>query len=402
MKYIIRNIILFIKNQTSLFMITMLAISSSVLLLHFSYSMYQSFMKSKEAEEFEKTYISVKINDKFEKYDVNEDNGFYKIRKIKNQDYVTVSELKKLVGNLSDSFQDELINIGVKGCVGNVPLYFNLSAENNEIIKSDFYETNLKANHLLTEGRYFTEEEYSKGLRVAIIYDSSTNKNTDFSNSILSSDPKKICLEGKEYEIIGKQQIYSDQPIIPFTCLSDSTPLYGFLEFEFREPANSVEYEELKENINLYFGDHATLESVQLPDKNKIYLYNTMIVIAILIAVISALNFGILYQYLLKMRQEEIRAMLICGLRKRKAIFMFVTECIFLTLPAYVVSVFVYDCFLLKILSDSYEYVENHYSVWLYFILFIIYYVSSILVLTFSIFYSFKKERRIRIGGGCE
>lgn len=151
MKYIIRNIILFIKNQTSLFMITMLAISSSVLLLHFSYSMYQSFMKSKEAEEFEKTYISVKINNKYEKYDVNENNGFYKIRKIKNQDYVTVSELKKLVGNLSDSFQDELINIGVKGCVGNVPLYFNLSAENNEIIKSDFYETNLIANHLLTK-----------------------------------------------------------------------------------------------------------------------------------------------------------------------------------------------------------------------------------------------------------
>ena len=49
MKYIIRNIRLFMTNQRGIYFLSIAAVMSSVFLLHFSYSLYQSFMKEKDA-----------------------------------------------------------------------------------------------------------------------------------------------------------------------------------------------------------------------------------------------------------------------------------------------------------------------------------------------------------------
>ena len=147
-------------------------------------------------------------------------------------------------------------------------------------------------------------------------------------------------------------------------------------------------------------GDHASLPDMDLPDMDKIYLYNTMIIIAVLIAVVSALNFVILYQYFLEKRQEEIRAMRICGMKRRRAVVMFLAECVCLTLPVYVLSVFLYDRFALRMMSSFYTYVDDHYSLKLYLELFAIYYISSLIILLVSIWRRLQGEGRMRIGGG--
>ena len=47
MRYILRNIRLFMTNQRGIYLLSIAAVMSSVFLLHFSYSLYQSFMKEK-------------------------------------------------------------------------------------------------------------------------------------------------------------------------------------------------------------------------------------------------------------------------------------------------------------------------------------------------------------------
>lgn len=399
MKYIIRNIRLFMTNQRGIYFLSIAAVMSSVFLLHFSYSLYQSFMKEKDAQSVEADNLSVDLLDPYTKQGDPEDSD-YRIIPRKGTKYVTIKDLKRLLKNLSEEFQKEVQNIGTEVAVDDVTYLCNFGVENGEIVMSKLYRDNI-TGHSLEEGRFFTEEEYKKGLRVALDEAVlSPSRKSPYLDSIRSKDGKYLIIEGKKYRIIGKHSSFPDQPIVPITSLPDDYPLYEWIEFDFEGSVNSLQYAELKDAVEETMGDHASLPDMDLPDMDKIYLYNTMIIIAVLIAVVSALNFVILYQYFLEKRQEEIRAMRICGMKRRRAVVMFLAECVCLTLPVYVLSVFLYDRFALRMMSSFYSYVDDHYSLKLYLELFAIYYISSLVILLVSIWRRLQGEGRMRIGGG--
>lgn len=399
MKYIIRNIRLFMTNQRGIYFLSIAAVMSSVFLLHFSYSLYQSFMKEKDAQSVEADNLSVELLDLYTQQGESGESN-YRIIPRKGTKYVTIKDLKRLLKNLSEEFQKEVQNIGTEVAVDDVTYLCNFGVKNGEIVMSKLYRDNI-TNHALEEGRFFTEEEYKEGLRVVLDEAvTSTSQKSPYLDSIRSKDGKYLIIEGKKYRIIGKHTSFPDQPIVPITSLPDDYPLYEWIEFDFEGSVNSLQYAELKDAVEETMGDHASLPDMDLPDMDKIYLYNTMIIIAVLIAVVSALNFVILYQYFLEKRQEEIRAMRICGMKRRRAVVMFLAECVCLTLPVYVLSVFLYDRFALRMMSSFYTYVDDHYSLKLYLELFAIYYISSLIILLVSIWRRLQGEGRMRIGGG--
>ncbi len=399
MRYILRNIRLFMTNQRGIYFLSIAAVMSSVFLLHFSYSLYQSFMKEKDAQSVEADNLSVELLDLYTQQGESGESN-YRIIPRKGTKYVTIKDLKRLLKNLSEEFQKEVQNIGTMVAVDDVTYLCNFGVKNGEIVMSKLYRDNI-TNHALEEGRFFTEEEYKEGLRVVLDEAvTSTSQKSPYLDSIRSKDGKYLIIEGKKYRIIGKHTSFPDQPIVPITSLPDDYPLYEWIEFDFEGSVNSLQYAELKDAVEETMGDHASLPDMDLPDMDKIYLYNTMIIIAVLIAVVSALNFVILYQYFLEKRQEEIRAMRICGMKRRRAVVMFLAECVCLTLPVYVLSVFLYDRFALRMMSSFYTYVDDHYSLKLYLELFAIYYISSLIILLVSIWRRLQGEGRMRIGGG--
>lgn len=399
MKYILRDIILLIKGKSLIFFITMVSIMTSVFLLHFSYSLFQSSMKQKEAEKMDKKSLTISFNGQYKEYDKNEVTGFYRVSTDEKGEYASVKDLKNMINELSEDFQNSVINVGIRAIVDDVPLYFYFDIQDHKIIASDFYKKNMETNHLLEEGRFFTKNEYETGEKVAIIYDYTQDKNTKYLESISMNDGKFIVLENQKYKVIGTQQLYVDQPIIPITSVSDDEKLYGYLEFEFESQVNSIQYNELKEVIELCLGENGSLEYVSLPDQDKIYLYNTMMAIAVFIAIISSLNFVILYQYLIENRKKEMKAFLICGLRKSRVIMMNIFECTLLTVPIYLITVLLYDTVFLKSISQYYPYINEHNPIILYFVFFVIYYVSSLLILFGSLYWTINNAE-LNIGGG--
>ena len=402
MRYILRNIRLFMTNQRGIYLLSIAAVMSSVFLLHFSYSLYQSFMKEKDAQSVEADWLGVELQDLYTQKGDPEDNSDYRIIPRKGTKYVTIKDLKRLLKNLSEEFQKEVQTIGADVVVEGVPYVCCFGVENGEIVMSKQYRDNVTGN-LLEEGRFFTEEEYKEGLRVALDEAALSPKQkllSPYLESIRSKDRKYLTIAGKKYRIIGKHSFYPDLPIIPITSLPEDYTLDGCIEFYFEGAVNSLQYTELKDVVEETLGNHASIPDMDLPDMDKIYLYNTMIIIAVLIAVVSALNFVILYQYFLEKRQEEIRAMRICGMKRRRAVVMFLAECVCLTLPVYVLSVFLYDRFALRMMSSFYTYVDDHYSLKLYLELFAIYYISSLIILLVSIWRRLQGEGRMRIGGG--
>lgn len=402
MKYILKNIKLFITKEKFMYSLTFATIFVSVLMLHFSYGLYQSYMSEKEAVSADQSFITISMNYDIEQEEVNSTTGAYRLKDDKKKDeVVTMDMFCQLVNQLSEQFQEDLINVGLKAEVDHYPLYFNFDIKDNKMVNSAFFEENMKKNSLLSGGRFFTNEEYEKGLKTAIVFDTEGYEGDTYTDTYQAFDGNSLVINQEKYQVIGKQTLFADYPIIPITAVEKDAPLYQFVEFEFEHAVTSLQYNELEELVPICFGDLAKLEKLNLPDKDKLYMYNTMILVAVFIAVISAINFAILYRYILQTRKRELSIYRICGMSKRKAVGIYVFECILITLPAYLLAVILFRSVFLPEAKEFFYYMADSYAASVYAILFILYYGVSIVILLIMILYSLEEEK-MRIGGGKE
>lgn len=398
MKYIIRNICLFLKNEKIVSVFVFLSIFSSVLLLHFSYALYQSYQEKKKSADSDLDYLTISVTDRYEKYDKDE-NGKYKIKKKQGEDYLTVGMLKKAITDMPNDIQKNLEDVMLDAYIDEHFLSFVFNVKDNQIVLSDFYMENTIKNGILTEGRIFTKEEYKKGMKVAWSYDDQYDAEPSYTRSITTSDGKYITVGGKKYEVIGKQK-FPDLPEIPITSVDDDICIYDYIEFDFGHPVNHLLYEQLQDWVSLSLEGHAVTDEIELPDDDHVYLYNTMILIAVLISIISAFNFAIMYRYILQRRKKEYRILRICGMGKAKAVRMYIMECLLMSLPVYFIAVLFFSKAFLTYVNRNFSYISQEYPNTVYIVLFAVYYLSSLIVLLGMILFNLKHEEKMQIGGG--
>lgn len=104
-------------------------------------------------------------------------------------------------------------------------------------------------------------------------------------------------------------------------------------------------------------------------------------VIAVIISLIAALNIAILYRYILLKRKKDIAVFRICGCTRIKAALIYVGECLCLIIPFYILSALLYHYTLLPLFSDYYSYMAGAYSTLIYFVIFFIYLLLSLIIL---------------------
>lgn len=399
MKYIYRNIFLFIRDEKLVFIFAFLSVFSSALLLHFSYALYQSYMTQRETASGEQNWLTINIMDDYEIYDENEETGEYKIRKKDGKDYLTVGMVKEALKNLSEDYERDLVNVGMDIYLDEHFITNNFNLEDNEIILSKFFMDNSRKNGFMAEGRFFTEEEYKEGMPVGLSAERQNEVQVSYTESITSPDGKYMTVGGKKYKIIGKRK-FPDLPVIPITSVEEDTLVYDYIVFDFGHSVTSLEYQELKEWTEAYLGGHGKVEELELPDEDTIYMYNTMILIAVLISVISALNFAIMYRYILQKRKAEIRILRICGLSKLRGVLMYIVECLLMTVPIYVLAVVFFAKAFLIYVNRNFSYISESYPFKVYLVLFLLYYISSLVILFGMIMYNMSHEEKMQIGGG--
>ena len=124
---------------------------------------------------------------------------------------------------------------------------------------------------------------------------------------------------------------------------------------------------------------------MDIPESENYYLYNTIIIISILIAILAAVNFAVLYRYILSRRTKTLAVFRMCGCTKFTALRMFLSECMFITVPLFALTTIIYDKFMLPKLGQHFEYIESAYSFKLYLLIFGIYIAATFVVLTVMI-----------------
>lgn len=372
MKYIIKNIISFIKKEKMIFLLILLCVITSSFIINFSYGLYQNYNVIKSEEESE-------LYEFYAHFD-NSATVFASKEKIKNILLICSSELNDAV----DVYYAVLNYEGLEEGQNKISVRFCI--ENGNIVPCELFKNNLTSQSMISSGRYFSELEEKNGEHVALISVDRLNKNVSESIKKIMIDDETILFQGNEYRIIGSQTF--DPLIVPFNSLKDDTPINDMI-FHFKKPVTRSQYNEIKEKLETNFPEIAQVQDLDIPETENYYLYNTIILISILIAVLAAVNFAFLYRYLLSKRAKMLAIFRICGCTNAKVLRIFLGECMLITVPAFALTTLVYDKLVLPKLGQHFEYIESAYNPRLYLIISAIYIITTFVVLMIMINFGF-------------
>ncbi len=394
MKYIIKNIKKFIKDDTFIFLLVILTVSISCFMIHFSYGIYQNYHIKKENADTEKLPVIMDVNYTCERiYEDNFTVGQFKVN-VGDIETITLDMVEELLLYLGEDIYENFYSIDFSVSINGFYMICLMGYSEDGFYISDEILNSYNTGMLYCRGELISREQYKNGEHVAVVFDyHNINKgNSPLIESMLI-DENHIEVGGKTYEIIGYNNHFPEQVMVPVTTLPGNTPICSRnIGFYFYDTVTVYEYNKICEGVELIFGDLATVRPMKLPDTDTIRLYNTIIVIAIAISILAALNFAILYRYILSKRYRQISCMRLCGMSYGKTICTYLIECLAITMPVYVITCVAFEKLILPWLSELYKYGFRSFNVKIYLVMFGIYFGVSIVILLIMLCGNIKKN----------
>jgi hypothetical protein len=217
-------------------------------------------------------------------------------------------------------------------------------------------------NQTITEGRMITEDEEESGAAVAVF----PPNGADFVG-------KSVDILGKEYTVIGTEgDGMISEILVPFNSVSDDLT-FDFLGIMVSDVMTTPVYEDLKSCFETVYGDRAQFPELETVDVTEVRYYNSIMAIAVIIAIISAVNLAVLFRYILSSRNKSLSVMRIYGCTKNKARVMYIAEIICVSAAIYWICAGIYSAVFLPWLTNFYQYIKEVYTAKTYLCMFGIY-----------------------------
>ena len=360
MKYIFRNIFTFARQETMIFVILLVCVFASGFVMNFSYGIYYNYSASlNDANEDLKTITP----------DLNENEK------------LTKGEFRQFIEALDEKTQEEIIlifassdltKIGFDEHHGDFPMRFDITG--NKFCVSSYLKEVWEEGKMITSGRFFSDEEEELGINSAMIpYDSEL------------SVGDTVEFLGQTYTVIGKYKSYTNTPIVPFLTVPDDLEINNCMITFDSAPKRSV-YENIKNRAMEIIPNKLIFPDLKLPDDDLVSLYKTMILISAFVAVLSVMNFAMLYLFIIRKRKNSLAVMRLCGIRKSQATAIYLGECLILSVPAFTMGMLIFSIMLKTLFSNMFVHMSEAFSPLVYFSIFIIYLIAMLIILGAIIF----------------
>lgn len=362
MKYIFRNIFIFAKQETMIFVILLLCVFASGFVMNFSYGLYYNYNAS--------------LND------ANKDLKVLRPEVNKNEK-LTKGELQKFVEALDEKTQEEIIliyassdltKIGFDEHYGYFPMRFDITA--NKFCTSSYLREIWEGKGMITGGRFFTDEEEELGINSAMV-SSKESEAPDVGET--------VNFLGQEYTVIGKYNSDSNTPIIPFLAVPNDLELNRCMLTFDSAPKRST-YENIKNTAMEIIPNKLIFPDLKLPDDDLVSLYKNMILISAFVAVLSVMNFAMLYLFIIRKRKNSLAVMRLCGIRKGRATAIYLGECLVLSVPAFALGMLSFSIMLNTVFSNMFAHMGEAFNPLIYLVIFIIYLIAMLIILGAIIF----------------
>lgn len=364
LKYTLKNIKFFFIDNWIIFILLIISVIISSIVIFFAYGVYQNY----------NTILNYKEDDSYDDYIwVDYENT--------NSEYVTKEDLMNClseIDRISNGLQEQIVQYNVEGVLDDNSYEFKFIYSNGKFKVAEEFKENLKEYGNLTEGTYWSDYEEENGICVALISDPDVFGDISALSSIRYVNQLKIG--GKIYDIIGKQAWNEKGAMFPFSTVADEQLLTSTL-ISFNSAVSVKTYNQIRDVFNNYMGDKAVFEEIRTIDKDTYYTYKTVILISVFIALIAAINFMILYRYIMSTRKRTTAIFRILGLTPAKLNFMNMSECIILIVPFFILGMVLYQTVFLPRLHTYFVYMQDAYTPFVYFLLFVIFISVSLIVI---------------------
>lgn len=174
------------------------------------------------------------------------------------------------------------------------------------------------------------------------------------------------CMQiGKDkYRAVGLlSEAYMDNYIyVPYKAMPNNTKIY-YISLLFKEPLFESEYNEIVSMFKDAFGDLFNIpefEGIVNESSNRVYK-DIMFVTAFLI-IVCAVNYCIMYRYMLDKRRREFAISRICGCSKYKAGIVYMIELIGVSAITLGVGLLMYHHFILPKAVEEFNYIGLFYG----------------------------------------
>ncbi len=361
MKYAIKNLVNFIRQDRLIFILTMLCVLISSIVSCFSYELYNNYSQQRLSSYGENTQIDITFN----YYD--------------NSDYITKKDLENCLAQFSDGLVENVKSYIVYAIDEDLKLECYFKYDGKEYTFSDEIRNNFISNKIVTV--CFTDDQMRNGERVALCWDYIHDGREEYNIFSRMPDESTVIIQGKVYEIIGYQTWCDDNVMIPYSTLDDNTILSKEgLHLSLNKVITRKQYEEIDNIMVENFGDRVNVPDMTIPNGDG-ELYSVVILISVLISVITMLNFAILYKYILMKRKKSICIYMMCGMNRYKSIQIFLLECMMIVIPAFILGIVSYNYLVSPYMIGHFKYIENDYNFTMYLIELVIYIFVSLIIL---------------------
>ena len=347
MVYLIKNIKQFMTKHRFFFLLFVLCQVVSVIVLLFSYGIFQNFNIVKK----EAIIMEQMVEITFDK------NGTEKL-----------SEIKKAISNISKENLEQINRFFISTSEDGKYIKMHIQYDNDGFIWEPEVAFNVEDN--LEYGRVFTESEYRNGDKVVIV-----------SKNLATSDTIEIL--GEEYEIIGvrdEEKVPDNSVNISYYAPIDNLKTW-LVVLSYDKLPSRAHYLHVKDAFESVFGDRVTFPEFETADVEERYYYNTVMIISVVVALLCAINFSVLYKYILTKRRKTLAIFRMSGCTARKARRLYITEIMLISVPLFALCTILYDRLMLPHLGKIFEYLVPAYSSVVYLTLFSIYTLIIYIVL---------------------
>lgn len=247
--------------------------------------------------------------------------------------------------------------------------------------------------HDVEDFAVFSDDQYNSYKKIVAINPSIRDDIPGIGIGIIGiGDFDAVSIGNAKYiEINGVKFAIIDNPFsfgvlnAPITAFYDNIYLTRNLTLTFKTDISRTQYDDIVNAVAINMGDNAEVPEMDISPTTELFYYRTVLMISVLISILAAINFAVLYRFVLQKRIKTLTIFRICGCTKKRIIFIYLCECMIIGLPLFALSMLLFDKIALPVLSEIFEYISLAYSPLLYSAIFGIYAVSSFAVLLIMI-----------------
>lgn len=345
MKYILRNIVTFIKKDKVTFCMMQICAFLAGIMLCFSYGIFQNY----QAEDLAW-------------------NGDYQL-KITFEPGVTKGSLDACLWKLPNQVTDRVECFSVTAHPEeNVEAECRFTLQEGHIAICRTFGDNLFKNQKADV--YFTPELEREGAYAALA-----------GTALGKTEGGTVTLQGKEYQVIGTQSWEEDSYLLPWASLADDTKLSeDGITLVFDTAYTEEQYREVDEVFSRKMGDTVHVPVLEKGEGSPKKFTGTMLLSAALMSAVIAVDFSLLYLYILEKRRRQYGIFMLCGMGKGRVLVMCVTECMLCVLPFFLAGILVFHMAMLPWMEGAYRYLSGIYAPDVYAALFLLFLAVSLLV----------------------